>query len=1048
MDGTADGRWAEIARILDEILELPEEERDGALARLTGGDPPLGAEVEALLRAEREAGAFLEEPAGSFLSGPVGESPFAEGAPPPGTRIGPFEVVRPIGRGGMGEVVLARRVYGQFDQEVAIKLVRGSFLTDEAHRRFLRERRILARLRHPHVASLVDGGVGENGVPWFAMEYVRGEPITAWCETRGIPIEERLRLFLQVLDAVEHAHHLLVVHRDLKPANILVTEDGRVKLLDFGIAKLLAPDEEDEPEPLATRTSMRILTPGYAAPEQAAGEPITAATDVFALGLVLYELLAGRRAYAGLDTSPASFARALLETEPERPSRAVAEGSAALRKRIAGDLDAIVLKALRREPGERYPSVEALRQDVHAYLESRPVGARRGTAAYRLRKALRRRRIEIVAGVAIAASLTGGFVVSVVQARVAAAERDHARAAEARASALNEFLVRDLLEAPSPEQSLGRALTVKEVLDAAARSVGTAFAGSPRLEASVRLTLARTYSSLGLLPAAREHVDAAVALLGAGDDPEIRRGRLLSAEIAIAEGRFGEARHELESLAATLPTTPDDFAVETALGRVLDLEGEHAAAEARLRRAWEALAAVPDETWRERVETGLSLADALVKQRKLDEADRVVSDAIAILTDRLGPEHPAVAEAIGKRASVLERRLRYRESEPLRRRALDLSLRIHGEDHPDTAQAMADLAVCLERMFRYDEQESWMRRAHEVFRRTLGPDHPRTVQALMNVGIPLRQRGRFAEAEPIYREVYERSRAALGDESPQTIRALRNLNILEISMGKRGDARETARRVRDVYERLVSRTDADPVLLDEYARFLIEVDPDDARDPERALALAERAVREAGAARFYLLDTLARAQDANGDLDGAIETQRRATALAEAAASHAAERTLILLLEKKGDPAAIEAFLVANLEHRRMHRPADDHLIGQTAMRLGEFYVSRERWSEARARLEEALSQYRRTLPETDWRIGWSKSLLAECALRDGRAADAEPLLREAWETLRADHLVREPYLIATRDRLSRASAALGRTAEADRWRRIEVRRPGTDPPQ
>jgi Tol biopolymer transport system component len=409
--------WQRVAALFDEASVLPPSERAGFLDRACAGAGELRAEVEALLAADAQAAGFLAGPAdptGRLLAAAVlerGEEAAAERA---GERLGAHRLVREIGRGGMGTVYLAERVDGQFEQRVAIKLIRSGKLGDRVLRDFLRERQILARLEHPHIARLLDGGLTPAGEPYFVMEHVAGLPITDYCAHHRLAVEERLRLFLAVCEAVAAAHRAQVVHRDLKPSNILVDAAGEVKLLDFGIAKVLGPQGSE-----ATRTAAP-MTPLYAAPEQIRGLPATERTDVYALGLLLYELLTGRRAHQAGDESPEALVRAVLESEPARPSAAAGADPAApaagnrlaitLRRRLRGDLDNIVLKALCKDPAGRYPSAAALGEDVRRHLAGEPVAARGRGLVYRGAKGLRRHRTEVAAG-AIAVIAVVGWIV-------------------------------------------------------------------------------------------------------------------------------------------------------------------------------------------------------------------------------------------------------------------------------------------------------------------------------------------------------------------------------------------------------------------------------------------------------------------------------------------------------------------------------------------------------------------------------------------------------------------------------------------------------------
>jgi tetratricopeptide (TPR) repeat protein/tRNA A-37 threonylcarbamoyl transferase component Bud32 len=413
MSRTSPARWRRIAPILDEALDLAGAERQAFLARACGDDAALRADVEGLLDADARAAGFLTGPAEEYLAGVVPAAEAENGALAVGDRVGPFLVVRELARGGMGAVYLAERADGHFDQRVALKIMRPGLDSAEVHRRFLDERQILARLNHPHIGRLLDGGLGPGGRPWFAMEYVEGAPLTRWCAERGAGIPERLRLYLDVCDAVRYAHEERVVHRDLKPSNIFVTPDGQVKLLDFGIAKLLLP--ADAGPAAATRTELRALTPEYAAPEQIRGEPVTAATDVYALGAVLYELLTGVRVHRFTRHSAVEVERVVCETDPEAPSDAVRRGVpvaaglgdvALLRRRLRGDLDTIALTALRKEPARRYPDAAALAADVRRHLAGEPIRARPAGVAHRAAKLLGRHRAVALGLAAVLVSTT------------------------------------------------------------------------------------------------------------------------------------------------------------------------------------------------------------------------------------------------------------------------------------------------------------------------------------------------------------------------------------------------------------------------------------------------------------------------------------------------------------------------------------------------------------------------------------------------------------------------------------------------------------------
>ncbi|HMB89835.1 MAG TPA: serine/threonine-protein kinase, partial [Rhodothermales bacterium] len=445
----------------------PPGERTAFLDAACADDPTLRQELESLLAAddEAEAEAFMGTPAASLTGG------FSEGvaASPShdtliGQQVGAYMVRRRLGSGGMGDVYLAERSK-PFRSYVAIKIIRRGMDTREVLLRFEMERQILAALNHSHIARLLDGGMTDDGLPYFAMEYVEGEPITAYCDKNRLNVEERLHLFQVVCQAVQFAHQNLIIHRDLKPSNILVTKEGTVKLLDFGIAKLLNPGMSPVTMPV-TRTELRLMTPEYASPEQVRGEPLTTASDEYSLGVILYELLTGHRPYRLTQRTQAEIIEAVCQQDPERPSTRVtkteqirrADGTTEeitpetvgslravpverLRRRLKGDLDNIVLMALRKEPDRRYESAAALGQDLERYLAGQPVMAHRDTRSYRLRKFVQRHRVAVVAGIVVLVSLVGGLGTTLWQASEARQERDRAQIEAQKAEEVKEFLL-------------------------------------------------------------------------------------------------------------------------------------------------------------------------------------------------------------------------------------------------------------------------------------------------------------------------------------------------------------------------------------------------------------------------------------------------------------------------------------------------------------------------------------------------------------------------------------------------------------------------------
>jgi serine/threonine protein kinase len=532
--------WEEL---FDELADLPPPDRDRRLASVAREDPALAARLAQILAADGESTDFLGRPAVELLGD---DSPL-----PNGTRIGSWHLLGLLGRGGMGEVYLAERDEGTFKQQAALKLIKRGMDSQAIVRRFLRERQILSRLDHPGIARLLDGGSTADGRPFFVLERVDGIPITEYCQGDRPDLEGTLRLVQDVCAAVDSAHRRLVVHRDLKPANILVTEDGTVKLLDFGIAKLLAGGEE-EGAALLTQIDSRLMTPAYAAPEQILGKPITTATDVYALGVLTFELLTSRLPHTRDQRSIEGLAGELSRQTLERPSavlrRLPGEESRRLARRLAGDLDLVVLTALHRDPARRYSSAAAFADDLARALAGRPVHARPDTARYRLRKSVGRNRLAVTATALGLAALVSGLGLALWQVDAARLAARRADAEAQRAERVKAFLL-SVFEQSDPNRSKGEKVTARELLASGARRIGVELAGEPAMQAEMLDAVARSEANLGLIDSALEHARRALALREAvlpRGDARIADSRVLLGNTARLNGelqRTGEIHH-------------------------------------------------------------------------------------------------------------------------------------------------------------------------------------------------------------------------------------------------------------------------------------------------------------------------------------------------------------------------------------------------------------------------------------------------------------------------------------------------------------------------
>ncbi|MEO6687647.1 MAG: serine/threonine-protein kinase, partial [Dokdonella sp.] len=503
-------QWTLARALFEAALELPPAERAGLLDAASASDPRIDAhvrdEVRAMLAADEATAGHETELSGAapdLLAQLDAQSSADERGAFVGVRVGPWQLVRELGHGGMGAVYLGERIDGDFEQRAAIKLVRTGWDAGELQRRFRSERRILASLDHPNIARLIDGGETIDGKPYLAMEFVDGKPLCAYCDAQRLPLTERLRLFVSICAAVAHAHRSLIVHRDLKPSNILVNTDGDVKLLDFGIARLLAPGTH------ATGSALRMFTPEYAAPEQVRGDAVTTSVDVYALGLMLYELLTGRRPYGQTASTPAAYERAILTDEPARPSQLAqardAQSIALAQARVLepgqlcanlrGDLDAIVLKALRKEPEQRYASVEALADDVQRYLQHQPVSARRGNWRYRAGRFLQRHWLAAALAALALAGILSGLALALWQADKARHQEVLAQNEANKARAVAQFMT-SVFKAANPGSNDGSNPRASELLEQAVARLDTQTDLDAVARASMLMAMGSAYLSM------------------------------------------------------------------------------------------------------------------------------------------------------------------------------------------------------------------------------------------------------------------------------------------------------------------------------------------------------------------------------------------------------------------------------------------------------------------------------------------------------------------------------------------------------------------------
>ena len=749
-------RWERIQELFHEAADLAPGARAALLDRACAGDPELRAQVEALLDGDAAGESLVDRNVSHVASALL---PHAHAAPLPTHVVGPYRLVRLLGEGGMGVVYLAERA--DLGSAAAIKLLRDAWLSPARRERFVAEQKVLAQLNHPAIARLFDAGTLADGTPWIAMEHVEGVALGEYCRSRQLPLRARLQLVRGVGEAVLHAHQNLVIHRDLKPSNVLVRADGSVKLLDFGIAKQLERlDDDGDAQDEVTRTGMRLMTPAYAAPEQVKGERVGIHTDVYALGVMLYELLSGALPFDLTDKTPGESVRLIVETDPPRPSaRASRDGVQASRAEW-DDLDVLCLTAMHKDPARRYRSVDALVRDIDHFLAGEPLDAHADTWGYRLATFVRRNHRSVgataVALVAVVA-LVAFYTVRLAQAR------DRALNESVRAQRIQRFmsnLFRGGDEAAGPAESL-RVVTLLDQGVAEARALDL----EPRVQADLYQTLGGIYGQLGALERADSLLGRGLAQWRriAGDSSvEAARAMVALGDLRTSQARYDEGEQLLRAGVTTLSTSRDagDAAVieaRTALGRALTERGEHARAIAELDSAMASLRA--GETARREprlVHEALGeLANAHFYAGNYDVADSLNRQVLAMTRALYGERHPRVAEDLMNLGATQQERGKYKESEQLFREALAISTAFYGENHYRTAGNLTYLGRSLLLQNRYAEARIPFERALAIRERVFGAMHPFVANTLNELGSLAVREERYADAEALYHRVLD-----------------------------------------------------------------------------------------------------------------------------------------------------------------------------------------------------------------------------------------------------------------------------------------------------
>lgn len=975
--------WHKVREIFEEGLDRPQQEREAFLDSACGGDKKLRASVEALLKADGDTTSFMQPPARSAAFSMMSDMFARSTGMDPATqalRIGQYRVENAIASGGMGTVYRAVREDGEYEQHVALKVIKPGMATDDILRRFKQERQTLARLNHPNIARILDGGATEEGGPYLVMEYVDGAPLHSYCRDNNHSLEKRLDIFTDVCEAVHYAHRNLIVHRDIKPGNILVNRDGQVKLLDFGIAKLL---DGDDASMTTTDASQRLMTPQYASPEQLTGGDITTVSDVYSLGVVLYELLTGTRPYDLRGKKGDEARRVVCETTPSAPSTAVIRPSpdglwddppsgnslgtgstnngslhaspatgttrmallspSRLSRRLRGDLDTIVLTALHKDPERRYASVDRLSEDIHRYMKGLPIQARRDSVGYRVGKFIKRHRAAVIAASVMLVSLTVGAVGATWGMVRAQAGEERARVGERQAQVeaqkqreTVQFL-QGMLAAAEPLNE-PKDITVREILDQSAAMITGATEMAPEVRASIQYTIGTTYDELGMPDEAEVHLREAL---------DLRRDS------------YG-ARH------------PDTIAAMTALADHLNRRGFADEADEALREA--ELAAAESDWQDERVAVTLynTRSHLAAGVQDWEQAEQYADLAVEQAENAYGEDHPVTLDTLNNLATVYARQQRFDDALPVYESVLQRAEDRFGSDSARALIYANNLAALLTRQRRLDDARGRYSQVYEKSREVSGANHPRTLAALGSlVNIMISQRN-YTEAAPLAEELLDIRRTHLGAHEPQTLEVMVSLASVRLGLGEFKAAEE---------------------LLQEAVDLSTEhLGPSDPRTwrYQQDLARFHTKVRNWDAARPILTDLYAVQQESLGESHA--DTLRTGSILglvhvktdSYESAVEILEPVVALLAETNGPDSRTTLIQQANLSQALM---------------------GMKRYEEAASALEQTIERGESTLGDS-WLLPLFRSYYGECQQHLGKPDRAEEILLSAYadmSTLRGE---------------------------------------------
>jgi eukaryotic-like serine/threonine-protein kinase len=795
-------RWRILKEIFSNALELTGEAQKEYLRKACKDDATLLQEVKSLLDAYHSSGVLdhsMNHLKASALSQLKSQKTL-------GKKVGAYRIIEELGHGGMGTVFLAARADGVFRQQVALKMLRAGLLFEDQVLRFQSERRILASLNHNNIAHLFDGGISDEGQPWFAMEYVKGQPIDKYCNSHNLSLEERLNLFLEVCDAVQYAHRNLIAHRDLKPGNIFVTEEGKVKLLDFGIAKILETEENTEDELPLTQTGLLPLTPAYASPEQIRKQTITTSSDIYQLGVILYELLTGVRPYDLKGKTPGDMERTICETGPRRPSVAVAKNKkdkklpvtgpakegviVHFQKKLRGDLDTIVLKCLNKEPQRRYQSTGLLAEDIKAYLAGRPVSAHPDSLIYRSGKFIRRYKWGVAAAVIFTVVLTI-YAITITwfshQSQIALKEAERERA---KSGQMVDFLL-SMFEASDPAEARGATITARELLERGVKQAD-ALSGHPEVQEQMYIVTGLVFKRLGEFEDALPLMERALEIaneLYDDSDTEVARMHFNLAEILHGVGDYRSA-HEHFTLAVELfRKVPGHVSLEYAASlHSIGVARHDLSARDEIQKALEMRQQILNPDHPDIAQSYLALGNFHLYRGENDRARNYFRKTLAIVNsqeNRITPQIASIIQNLGEGERIMGN---FEQAETHLLAALDIYRKLYSGPHVHLAIGKKSLADVYRDSNNFSAAERYYDQALESLENAVGPDHPLRRPILQGKANLYSRQGDHASAEPLLQETLLLLESVLNPNHPRIAQARLSLGTCLLHLQKFSEA--------------------------------------------------------------------------------------------------------------------------------------------------------------------------------------------------------------------------------------------------------------------